>query len=247
MLHLLQHSTAQPVACDLCVYLCETGRVLCCLSVLADTHHMELFTPSTLRPAGHTRTLCTVSVSLSHFVCFHFLQLTLNHFLLFRLSTRCSLPVFSPSLSFVVVFVCAFSLLCVPNRSLFSGGEAVFDWKQVAGRANVCVCYQFYLPETGERSARTTSACCSRLLSLQLACCFCSSLLFPYRLPLMFIYCIQRWHCCRFKATLCNFLLIENKTLENRKYCFCLKHFVRITLRLIVNFTGVKFLADIIF
>lgn len=112
MLHLLQHSTAQPVACDLCVYLCETGRVLCCLSVLADTHHMELFTPSTLRPAGHTRTLCTVSVSLSHFVCFHFLQLTLNHFLLFRLSTRCSLPFFS-RLSLLLLCLCVPAAFCV--------------------------------------------------------------------------------------------------------------------------------------
>lgn len=52
-----------------CVYVCQRE---CAgdsrLSVLADAHHMELFTPSTLRPAGHAHTRAPVFVSLTRCV-----------------------------------------------------------------------------------------------------------------------------------------------------------------------------------
>lgn len=98
-----------------CVCVCVTQRECAGdsrLSVLADAHHMELFTPSTLRPTGHTHTF--LSLSLSHFVCSHVLLLffTLYHFLFFCLSSRRSLSLFSLPL-FVLACLCAPSGLCV--------------------------------------------------------------------------------------------------------------------------------------
>lgn len=75
-------------------------------SVLADAHHMELFTPSTLCPTGHAHThfcLC-----LSHCVCSHVLLIYTNEPFLFSLSM-----LFVFSLSLFVCFLCLLYLFPV--------------------------------------------------------------------------------------------------------------------------------------
>lgn len=96
-----------------CVYVCQRE---CAgdsrLSVLADAHHMELFAPSTLRPAGHAHT--RFSLCLSHFVCSHVLLLFTHDHFLFSVSLHVAPHLFSLPLSLCVcVFLCAFSLLCL--------------------------------------------------------------------------------------------------------------------------------------
>lgn len=87
----------------------------------------------------HTCTHTFLSLSLCLLcvcVCSHVL-------ILFALDHSFSLPRVALYLFSVFVSVCAFRLVCLSSVSLFSEGEAVFDWKQVAGR-DECMCVSVY-------------------------------------------------------------------------------------------------------
>lgn len=116
------------VAC-VCQSVLETAA---CLSVFADAPHMELFTPSTLQPAGHAfLSLCVLMFG-------YFIRtITLCLLSLFTLLFISSPPLPPP---LPRVFLCAISLLYLSSGSLFSTGEAVFVGSRWQAWLYVCVC-----------------------------------------------------------------------------------------------------------
>lgn len=123
-----------------CVFVCATESKLAtvaCLSWLTLTtwsylHHAH---SAPLDTHAHTHFCLCLSV-FCVCVCSHVL-------ILFALDHSFSLPRVALYLFSVFVSVCAFRLVCLSSVSLFSEGEAVFDWKQVAGR-DECMCVSVY-------------------------------------------------------------------------------------------------------
>lgn len=125
-----------------CVFVCVIESKLAtvaCLSWLTLTTWSYLHHAHSAPLDTHMHTHISVFVSLS-FVC----VCVCSHVLiLFALDHSFSLPRVAQYLFSVFVSVCAFRLVCLSSVSLFSEGEAVFDWKQVAGR-DECMCVSVY-------------------------------------------------------------------------------------------------------
>lgn len=80
------------------------------LSVLADAHHMELFTPGTLRPTGHTHS--RFCLCLCHFQRSH-VRLLLFHSTTFSFSMSLHIALYLPF--FPLPFALCVVSLCVPS------------------------------------------------------------------------------------------------------------------------------------